>query len=655
MNAAGTARPDTPAAAVDLDAARIATDPPARLRPFNLAGVLGPAEIHGARTVSDLTGETRPDVLLAAALALRAPQYGHVCIELSTVADAVTADEDAPLTLADLEWPEPTAWRSQLADSPLVSVRPPGTPRPDPAHDRPLTLVGDRLYLDRYWRYERRVAEVLHRRADRLDGSVQPDLVRAVLDRLLPPGRERPDRQRLAVATAAHRHLTVIAGGPGTGKTWTVARLIALLHEVAEAHPPRIAVAAPTGKAADRLTAALRAAAGAIDTAPTVRDRLARIQASTLHRLLGWQPGARTRFRHDRSHKLPHEVVVVDETSMVDLPLMAKLLQALRRDAKLILVGDPDQLASVEAGAVLADVVGPTDERIRRSDSERSWLVAATGEALHGAGPPRDGGIDDSIVMLGTVRRFRAASGVARLAAAVHAGSADDTVAALSSDAGDVTWIPAPGDAADAAAFDDVRQRVVAANRTVHRGAVEGRAADALDAVGRLRVLTAHRRGPVGAAGWVRLIEHWLTEDVPAYDATSPWYVGQPVMITRNEPLLGLYNGDVGVVVADGDRLTVALGDGDDVRLLGPGRLQDVETVHAMTIHKSQGSQFDAVVVVLPDASSPLLTRELLYTAVTRTTGSLVVVGSEAAVRAAVTRRVTRASGLRETLWGGHG
>jgi exodeoxyribonuclease V alpha subunit len=647
------------AAALDGSDARIVADPPEALRAWNLAGIIGPAEVHGARTLADIAGDDRPEVLLAAALALRAPQHGHVCVELSTAAASIAVAEDAPVQPDDLAWPEPTSWREVLADSPLVRVRPDGTPsraQLQPEHDRPLVLVGDRLYLDRYWRYERRVATVLAKRAQRVDGTVDLARVREVLDRLLPPTGERPDRQRLAVATAVRRHLAVVAGGPGTGKTHTVARLLAALHELADGDWPRIAVAAPTGKAADRLTAALRDAVSDpdLDVSPEVRGRLRTVEGSTVHRLLGWRPGSSTRFRHDQSHKLPHEVVIVDETSMVDLPLMSKLVEALRPDARLVLVGDPDQLASVEAGAVLADILGPAGDDLCMSEDNRAALAAATGEPLDAAGTvrlARPGGIDDAVVVLGAVRRFAAGSGIARLAAAIHAGDDDGALAVLRSGAADVAWVEATGEARDRADLAAIRDRVVNSGRAVFEAARAGDAVAALTALDEVRVLTAHRHGLVGASRWVLLIERWLSREVDGFDASGRVHVGRPVMITRNDRRLRLYNGDVGVVVRTGDAVTVAFRGGDGVRRFAPSRLEDIETVHAMTIHKSQGSQFGHVVIVLPDAASQILTRELLYTAVTRAQRSVTLVGTAEAVRAAVGRRVARASGLRSTLW----
>lgn len=637
----------------DLGDARLVRNIEPWLKPYNDSGVLGPADIHAARSMTRLVDDERQETFLAVALAVRAPQHGHVCVELDQVAETVAGVDDAPVAAEDLVWPDLDTWLAVLRDSPLVAVRPEGTPEGrDPDADRPLCLVGTRLYLDRYWRYERRVAEVLAAMSGRVDPTVDPRRVKEILDRLLPAGDDRPDLQRLAVAAGALRDLTVIAGGPGTGKTHTVARLLALLHELAGDSHPRIAVAAPTGKAADRLTDALRDAAAKVDTTPQVRSRLRELEASTLHRLLGWKPGTHTRFAHDRDHKLPYDVVVVDETSMVDLPMMAKLVVALKKGTKLVLVGDPDQLASVEAGAVLADIVGPSADDLRLSPAARDLLTAATGEPIDDVEPAREDGIDDAVLVLGTVRRFGADSGIAALAAAIHAGDGDAAVGALRSGADDVTWVEHDGQAGDDPALAPVRSRLASVFTDVLAAAEGGDAGAALDHLDRVRVLCAHRRGLVGVSGWVPAVERWLATDLERFEPTTRWYVGKPVMVTRNEPRLRLFNGDVGVVVRAGDGVQVVFRGATAERRFAPSRLEDIDTVHAMTIHKSQGSQFAHVVVVLPDESSPILTRELLYTAVTRAKEGVTLVATEDALRAAISRRVARASGLRRTLWG---
>jgi exodeoxyribonuclease V alpha subunit len=642
------------AAFADPFDARLAIGAPGLLGPFNAAGVLNAADVHVARRLGRFAGESDEQVLLAAALAVRAPRLGHVHVDLGAVHRTAAVDVDVPVDLGALPWPEPEAWVAGVAASPLVAA---GLGGPD---DRPLRLVGSWLYLDRYWREERQVAADLTTRAGQDIDGVDDAVLEAGLDRLFPPpaprpigdGGDGPDRQREAAATAVRRALTVVAGGPGTGKTTTVARILALLDEQATAAglpPPLVALTAPTGKAAARLEEAVHEEAAGLDVGPAVRDRLLATHSSTIHRLLGWQPGNRSRFRHHRGNRLPHDVVIVDETSMVSLSQMAKLAEAVRPDARLVLVGDPQQLASVEAGAVLGDIVGP---------------------AADGAGAAADRGIGAGIVVLQRVHRF--GGGIAALADAVRRGDADATVAALTAGHDDVLWIaadladPRGGDgrppATDAETsggpgapgLSAIREAAVAAGVAITGAARAGDARAALEALGGFRMLCAHRRGPYGVATWSARVEAWLAAAVPGFAATGAWYVGRPLLVTENDYTLGLYNGDTGVVIAAGGERPVAVFDRrGQVLEFSPARLSAVETVHVMTVHKSQGSQFDTVAALLPDPDSPILTRELVYTAVTRARRRLLLAGTEAAVRAAVTRPVARASGLRRWLWEG--
>jgi exodeoxyribonuclease V alpha subunit len=649
---------------------------PDRLRPFNQAGVLHPADIHAAVALCGLTGCTDEDVLLATALAIRGPRVGHVCVDLTTVHETVADVEDDARTLRDLPWPtDVAAWVRRVADAAgLVTVAGDGCDL-DAAGvvPCPLTLHGTRLYLDRYWRYEQRLADALEARARRPAPGVDHDRLRAGLDRLFGAAGSHAvadatagaDLQRLAAATAVTRQLAVIAGGPGTGKTTTVARVLALLDEQADAAgaaPPRVALVAPTGKAAARLEESLREALDRpafreqVDEA--VRERLAAAEAATIHRLLRRQPGNSSRFRHHADEPLPHDVVVVDEASMVSLSLMAKLLDALPATTRLVLVGDPQQLRSVEAGAVLGDIVGPALQGLQLGDAARAALAEVTGEdlvdpapATRAASPP----VGDGIVVLQRVHRFAETSGIADLAAAIQSGDPDRVVEVLTDDTiTDVRWIRRDDDAADDVSTDlaAVRDDVTAVGATILAAAREGDATTALAAVERTRVLCAHRRGPFGVATWVPLVEDWLGAPARTHGPGVAWQVGTPVLATHNDHQLRIYNGDVGVVVATDDGPRVAFPRADGPRLIPPGRLDALEPVHAMTIHKSQGSQFRHAVVVLPTEDSRILSRELLYTGVTRAQEQVTVVGSEAAVRAAVGRVVQRASGLRDRLWG---
>jgi exodeoxyribonuclease V alpha subunit len=339
----------------------------------------------------------------------------------------------------------------------------------------------------------------------------------------------------------------------------------------------------------------------------------------TLHRLLGWRPDNTTRFRHDRTNRLKHDVVVVDESSMVELTMMARLLEALRPDTRLILVGDPQQLTSVGAGAVLGDLV-------------RGY----------------DGRADSPIARLTENHRFKAE--IEALAAALQAEDPDAVIEVLRSSRRQVSFVEA---SSDDELVDALRPDLVAAAGDVRSHAEAEDAVGALDALDEHRLLCAHREGPFGVRRWNGLVERWLAEDLGADPAGGPiggWYVGRPLLVTNNDYALDVYNGETGVVVRQGLRRRLFISGSGRLRDFAPGRLDAVETMHAMTIHKAQGSQARRVTVLLPEEGSRLLTRELFYTAITRAQEHVRVVGTEAAVRAAVTRRAQRASGLAERL-----
>jgi exodeoxyribonuclease V alpha subunit len=601
--------------------ARLALQASGPLREFNLAGVLSAADVHVARRLGALGGESDDDVLLAVALAVRAPRIGHVLVDLETIRDTVAVDTEDPIDLDALRWPSGGSWVASVAASSLVAAEGSGDPRV-----RPLRLRGSWLYLDRYWAEEvavaRTLAQMLNAPAFAIDeGRLQDGLAR------LFGATASENRQADAVAAAVRRRFAVVAGGPGTGKTTTVARIVALLCEQVGPgeRPPRVALAAPTGKAAARLEQAVRDEARQLDVAEDVRQTLLSLRSSTIHRLLGWRPGSSTRFRHDRDRRLPHDVVIVDETSMVSLSLMARLIEALRSDARLVLIGDPGQLASIEAGAVLGDIV----------DADRA--------GAHPAGQ-RDG-----IVVLDRGHRFGGA--IASLATAIRDGNGDRVMELLSADSDNVRWIDA--DAGRPEVPVRLRREALRASEAVVDAAQAGDGDGALRALGGFRILCAHRRGPYGVASWSARVEGWLQDAVAEFTAADRWYVGRPLLVTQNDPELDLANGDTGVVVRTGEgRVLAAFERRGELALLSPSRLGAVDTVYAMTIHKSQGSQFGTAVVLLPEPDSRILTRELLYTAVTRAQRQLVLVGPEETIRAAVERRVARASGLATRLWG---
>jgi exodeoxyribonuclease V alpha subunit len=609
--------------------------PAAELALFVDAGVLGPFEQQLVEAVVRLEPRATPHALLALAMAARAPRFGHVCVELGRVRDQVVDDDDTALPARDLPWPDPDAWSHELEASPIVAS-------PERAADaplRPLIWDGRRAYLQRYWYYELLVADDLARRAladERApDGSGRlgsDQEVERTLDRLFGPDTvaDGPDLQREAARRALTGGVSIISGGPGTGKTYAVVRILIAAHLLARAQGRDLLVAltAPTGKAAARMGEAVQSRLAAPEGGEAMDVDLASVLAgtepTTVHRLLG--RGDRTHFRHDRSHPLPHDLVIVDETSMVSLPLMAKLLDAIRPDARLVLVGDPFQLTSIEAGTVMGDVVGPS---------------GATGGG-------RDGGpLAGRVTELRHRRRFTDDSAIAAVADAVRAGDPDLVVGLLVEGSDRTRWVSeevGPG-------MDEVRGAVVSAAIEVAEAAVVGDAGAALDAAVRIKVLTAVRRTPSGMYEWSDRIEAAVTEAVPRAKRVGRWRLGTPIIVTGNDPVNRVFNGDVGVVVSVEGRLRVALATGGGVRLVAPARLAQWEAWWAMTIHKSQGSEFFHAVVSLPAPGSPILTRELLYTAVTRAQERLTVIGSEATIREAVDRPVARASGLRDRLW----
>ncbi len=594
---------------------------------FNRADVLTAADVHVASTLGRLTGETDEQVLLAVAFAVRAVREGSVCIDLGEVRRAAAVDAEQTLG-----WPDVDEWYAACRASPLVGVGPDGDA------SLPVRLVDRLLYLDRYWQQEQLVRAELAQRATQRPREVDPERLGVVLQRLFPG--PAPDHQRLAAAACAVGSVTIVAGGPGTGKTTTVARMVALLNET-WATPPRVALAAPTGKAAARLKEAVADEHGRLAAAGLPSPGA--LPASTLHRLLGWRPGSHTRFKHDRANRLPYDLVVVDETSMVSLTMMSRLLEAVRSEASLVLVGDPDQLASVEAGAVLGDLV----HRPPRADADpRYELLSSLVPGDLDPAPDVENELGNDVVRLRHVHRFGGT--IADLAEAVRAGDADTTLALLSSGDGAVEFIAnADLEHRAPAGLGGLHADVLGAGRALYDAAAVGDIEAALRGLEQHRLLCAHRRGPYGMARWSGEVERWLAQAIGDY-GRGEWYVARPLIVTANDYELKLYNGDTGVVVRQpDDGVVAAFGRGGDPAVLPTTRLSEVETVHAMTVHRSQGSQFDRVTLLLPPPTSPLLTRELLYTAITRAKKFVRVVGSPSAVRAAVERPIVRASGLR--------
>ena len=671
-----------------------AADTLATLRQWSEAGWLRQLDSALAAFMAELDPQAVPAVLVAAALLAHMEGRGHSCLPLAALVQQ---------PVAVLGWPAQTQpalqalwaglpvalvdWRAALQASSVVYTSGQGKDL-----GQPLVLAGSavapRLYLRRYWGYERAVAQqILERTATPL--PVDAATVRLWLDRLFAPADPAVaapthtgtlDWQKLACAMALRSRLSVITGGPGTGKTYTAARLLALLFAV-EAQPERlrVALAAPTGKAAARLKqsidaalAELHARVGSALDLPALTQRMG--AARTLHALLGARPDTR-QFRYHAGQPLDVDVLIVDEASMVHLEMMAALLAALPPTARVIFLGDKDQLASVEAGAVLGDLCRDAQAG-RYSQNSAHYAQAAAGETIPaefldtGMPPP----LAQHTVMLRESRRFGGPIG--QLALAVNAGDAEAARQCLAHDASGAlrhlegvapaaVWqlaVQGRGGAASYRAYlEQLAQRPAGGDAAAHEAWVKA----VLTAFERFRLLCAVREGEWGAAGLNRAVEMALQAD-GLLSPRGEWYAGRPVMVTRNDAALGVFNGDIGIALPAAPRAAGAAGatgngpapglrvyfaDGPQLRSVGVGRLAHVETAFAMTVHKSQGSEFEHTVLVLPPHAGAVLSRELVYTGITRARQAFTLVSAQPGLLAtAVQQRTQRASGLQDWL-----
>ncbi|GGJ96107.1 exodeoxyribonuclease V subunit alpha [Pseudomonas matsuisoli] len=580
---------------------------------------LGPLERAITESLQRLDPLTDEVVLASAALVVQALAAGDVCMPLDRLAGRRPWPEHR-FTLPAL-----TDWRTALSKASVIG---------SPGDYRPLILDGDRLYLARYQAYEQALAEALLTRVAARP-EVDESVLRESLDRLFAfNAGQSPDWQRLAAAQAVSRRLAVISGGPGTGKTTTVVRLLAALLEQPGGESLAIGLAAPTGKAAARMAEAIRNAKAQLPVSDAIKAALPE-EALTLHRLLGAR-GDSPQVRHDAARPLALDVLIVDEASMVDLALMAKLVDAMPAGARLILLGDKDQLSAVEAGAVFAELCEG-----RGFDAETVDALGRVTGQLVPLDPPRSA-LGDAVVLLTHSHRFAGDSGIGELARRINAGDAVGTQRLLKEDRPDLAWQSAP---VQAALLDRLEAGYLPYLTTAKTGDPEATFA----AFAAFRALAAQREGPWGVASLNDALEqrfkrrHGLAE-------RERWYPGRAVMVRQNDYALGLFNGDVGVCLSTDFGLRVFFEGEGEFRHFAPARLPSHDSAFAMTVHKSQGSEFDEVLLALPEQPSPLLTRALFYTGITRAKRRVEIWGLPERLAEAVTTRAERAAGLAERL-----
>ena len=607
------------------------------------SGYLSDIDLHFAKFIASFEKRENPDIFLAAALVSRSTGNGDGCLDLTAITrQTIIIGQNGE---NELKLPGLPGWIKALKQCPAVGR---------PGDVRPLILDSkNRLYLYRYWDYEQRLSTAITARIKQDIDHIDISILNDGLNRLFPERANDPlDWQKVAAVMAAIKRVCVITGGPGTGKTFTMTKILALLLMLSPGKMLHILLAAPTGKAAARIGESIKAAKKILNCSNDVIDAIPS-EAYTLHRMLKTIPGS-PYFYYNADNRLRADIVVVDEVSMVDLALMTKLFEAVKDDARIILIGDRDQLASVETGFVLSDICDRENTHAF-SNSFCQRFKDITGYDMN---VPRKSlkdrpGLYDHMVVLKKSYRFADTGGIGECSRAVNQGKIDEALYFLKNSPDQISWkkLSGPGDIS----------RFLPG--TVIKGYSEYLNTPdplrALELFNRFKILCAVKFGASGVNEINRLTEETLIKNhliERPHSPTFPWYRGRPVLITRNDYNLDLFNGDIGITLPapelkSNDLYVYFAGVSGQVRRFHPHRLPEHETAYAMTVHKSQGSEFETILFIFPNQDYSVLTRELLYTGMTRAKKHMSIWGSEKIIERTITRRIERTSGLKDALW----
>jgi exodeoxyribonuclease V alpha subunit len=609
-----------------------------KLNKVRQQGMIRATDYYFARFMSQLEDQPSDELTLAACMVSYETSHGHTCISLDHIAGKSIFNFSISNETLDVSAPSLTGWITKLRLCQAVG---------HPGDNKPLILDDDnRLYLGKFWQYESYLSQDLLRRSHQVFFPAS-EKSRSLLNQFFPNTDQLVDWQKLAAAIALLHRFSVISGGPGTGKTTTVTKILALIIALNQNHNFKIVLAAPTGKAAARLSESVRAAKRSLNCQQSIIDAVPE-DSITIHRLLGQRPFQQT-FRFHQNNQLALDLLVVDEASMIDLSLMNHLVQALPAHASLILLGDKDQLTSVEAGNVLADICPPQSIDCY-STAQLDYLKKVTPSLVLTPSPVQSQ-IQDSIAVLKKSYRFSNESGIKLLSHAINHGKASQAITFLNdSRYNDIDFYSGNSN-------DRMQSLLTLTARHYSQYLNAPDIATAMQQFQQFRLLCAVKQGDAGVYEINRLIEQKLRQQ-RHISVTNRWYLGRPIIINENDYSLNIFNGDVGLLwpakESDNQLRAYFLTQDNQLKKCLPNRLPAHETAYAMTIHKSQGSEFKHTAVILPDNDSSLLSRELVYTAITRAKNQLSLFSSEKILNHAIRRQSLRQSGLQAKLWKHH-